>query len=85
MLVKLEAATCGGEETEPSEDAAGQGNFPAEGAEWVELLVREMISATSVDDARGRATRVLENLEKSINSRVGAEAAESFHKVWNDF
>ncbi|KAI5660478.1 hypothetical protein M9H77_29271 [Catharanthus roseus] len=74
------AATCGGEETEPSEDAAGQGNFPAEGAEWVELLVREMISATSVDDARGRATRVLENLEKSINSRVGAEAAESFHK-----
>lgn len=52
-----------------------------EGAEWVELLVREMRSATSMDDARSRATRVLESLEKSISLRATAEAAQSFHKV----
>ena len=52
-----------------------------EGAEWVELLLREMQSATSTDDARYRATRVLESLEKSISVRASAEAAQSVHKV----
>ncbi|KAL1814468.1 hypothetical protein ACET3Z_017042 [Daucus carota] len=51
-----------------------------EGAEWVELLLREMQSATSTDDARYRATRVLESLEKSISVRASAEAAQSVHK-----
>ncbi|CDO98166.1 unnamed protein product [Coffea canephora] len=62
------------------EDASTQSNIPVDGAEWVELFVREMMSATSIDDARSRASRVLESLERSISARVGAEAAESFTK-----
>ncbi|XP_070033934.1 uncharacterized protein [Nicotiana tomentosiformis] len=48
-------------------------------SEWVELFVREMMSATSIDDARARASRVLESLEKSISSG-SAEAAQNFQK-----
>jgi len=55
-------------------------NLPSSGEEWVELFVREMTSATSIEDARSRATAVLELLEKSISERAGAEAAQSFHK-----
>lgn len=39
------------------------------------------MSATSVDDARARATRVLESLERSISVHAGAAAAENVHKV----
>ncbi|XP_057741235.1 uncharacterized protein LOC130958956 [Arachis stenosperma] len=49
-------------------------NLPKDGAEWVEFFVREMMVATSVDDARARAARMLEALEKSISARVSAEA-----------
>lgn len=63
-----------------SEGPPLQSNLPADGAEWVELLVREMTSATSVDDARARATRVLEILEQSISVHAGAEAAQNIHK-----
>ncbi|KAK1358201.1 CUE domain-containing protein [Heracleum sosnowskyi] len=57
-----------------------QDTVQLEGAEWVELLVREMQSATSTDDARSRATRVLESLEKSISARARAEVAQGVHK-----
>lgn len=40
-----------------------------------------MMSATSVDDARARATRVLESLEQSISVYAGAKAAENVQKV----
>ncbi|XP_009783195.1 uncharacterized protein [Nicotiana sylvestris] len=63
-----------------SEGPSLQNNLPADGAEWVELLVREMMSATSIDDARARATRVLESLEQSISAHAGAGAAQSVHK-----
>lgn len=62
------------------EDPSAENNFPADGAEWVECLVREMMTATSIDDARARATRLLESFEKCISSRAGAEAAQNFHK-----
>lgn len=55
-------------------------NIPKSGAEWVELFVTEMTSATSIDDARLRAMRVLETLEKSISKRAAGEAAETLHK-----
>ncbi|XP_059635145.1 uncharacterized protein LOC132277320 isoform X2 [Cornus florida] len=55
-------------------------NLPMDGAEWVELLVREMMSASNVDDARGRASRVLEVLEKSIRARATSEAVQSFQQ-----
>ncbi|KAL6006259.1 hypothetical protein ACLOJK_040305 [Asimina triloba] len=51
-------------------------NLPANGSEWVELLMREMTNASNMDDARARASRVLEVLQKSILDRAGTEAAE---------
>nr|XP_027093763.1 uncharacterized protein LOC113714168 [Coffea arabica] len=42
--------------------------LPVDGAGWVELLVQEMMKATSIEDARSRATKVLESLEKSISA-----------------
>ncbi|XP_016511206.1 uncharacterized protein LOC107828424 [Nicotiana tabacum] len=63
-----------------SEGPPLQNNLPADGAEWVELLVQEMMSATSIDDARARATRVLESLEQSISVHAGAGAAQNIHK-----
>uniref|UniRef100_A0A3Q7JAD1 CUE domain-containing protein n=1 Tax=Solanum lycopersicum TaxID=4081 RepID=A0A3Q7JAD1_SOLLC len=73
--------------TEPaaqSEDPSAENNFPANGVEWVDCFVREMMTATSIDDARDRATRLLESLEKCISSRAGAEAAQNFHKRKDD-
>ncbi|TXG69388.1 hypothetical protein EZV62_004323 [Acer yangbiense] len=63
-----------------SEKQSDQNKLPVDGAEWVDLLVREMMSATSMDDAKSRASRVLEILEKSIMARPGDEAAQSFEK-----
>ncbi|GAB2293632.1 hypothetical protein Dimus_027845 [Dionaea muscipula] len=62
-------------------DPANQNTLPADGAQWVEWLVREMLSATSLDDAHARAARLLEMLEKSINTRARVEAAETYQKV----
>ncbi|PRQ29028.1 hypothetical protein RchiOBHm_Chr5g0009411 [Rosa chinensis] len=42
--------------------------------EWVELFVREMSSATSVDDAKARTAKALEVFEQWISSRTAAEA-----------
>ncbi|KAJ7565414.1 hypothetical protein O6H91_02G059400 [Diphasiastrum complanatum] len=43
-----------------------------EGTEWVEHLVREMMHASDLDDARNRATRALEAFEKTLSCRAGA-------------
>ncbi|XP_042057375.1 uncharacterized protein LOC121801950 [Salvia splendens] len=64
----------------PLQQPQTQDNLPADGAEWVDLFVREMMSATSIDDARLRVSRILEGLEKSISSRASVEAAQSSHK-----
>eukprot|EP00268_Persea_americana_P050746 TRINITY_DN5543_c0_g1_i5.p1 TRINITY_DN5543_c0_g1~~TRINITY_DN5543_c0_g1_i5.p1 ORF type:complete len:281 (+),score=75.68 TRINITY_DN5543_c0_g1_i5:184-1026(+) len=66
-----------------SEDAAAQNNLPTHGSEWVELLVSEMMNASDMDGAKGRASRVLEAFEKSVASRASAEAAEHFHQKEN--
>ncbi|PKI32002.1 uncharacterized protein LOC116199372 [Punica granatum] len=50
------------------------------GAEWVKAFVNQMMSSTTLEDARARATNALEVLERSISTRVGAEAIKSFHK-----
>ncbi|KAK6915066.1 Ubiquitin system component CUE [Dillenia turbinata] len=63
-----------------SENPAVPNIVAMDGAEWVELFVKEMMSSSSLDDARARATRVLESLEKTISARAGAEAAQSFQK-----
>lgn len=62
------------------QDSLNPNTLPADGNGWVELFVREMMSASSMEDARARAARVLEVLEKSIRARAGAEAAENFQK-----
>ncbi|CAN6872432.1 unnamed protein product [Brassica oleracea] len=46
-----------------------------ESTEWVEFFVREMMSASNMNDAKDRASRALEALEKSIKARAGADAA----------
>ncbi|KAH7659949.1 UBA-like protein [Dioscorea alata] len=79
---------------EPPNEGSVNGNFgdvttgissvpialPTDGPEWVDLFVREMMSANNVDDARARASRVLEVLEKSIMARVTSEAMQNFEK-----
>lgn len=68
-------------EVSATDDLSGQNNLPTQGADWVELFVREMMSASNMDDAKARASRVLEVLEKSICARATTEAAQSFHQV----
>ncbi|MBA0865705.1 hypothetical protein Goshw_014659 [Gossypium schwendimanii] len=51
-----------------------------DGSDWVELFVREMLNASNIDDARARASRALEVLEKSICARAGAKVAQNFHQ-----
>eukprot|EP00262_Sarcandra_glabra_P016893 TRINITY_DN562_c0_g5_i2.p1 TRINITY_DN562_c0_g5~~TRINITY_DN562_c0_g5_i2.p1 ORF type:complete len:278 (-),score=58.28 TRINITY_DN562_c0_g5_i2:191-1024(-) len=62
-----------------SEDTSAPENLPTDGSEWVELFVKEMMNASDMDDARSRASRVLQVLEKSIVVRTGA-ATENCHK-----
>lgn len=71
-----------------TQDSSAEETLSIDGAEWVELFVREMMSASNMDDAKARAARALEALEKSILARVGAEASRNFHQVaifvvWN--
>ncbi|KAF3953575.1 hypothetical protein CMV_020999 [Castanea mollissima] len=55
-------------------------NLPMEGVEWIELFVREMACASSMDDAKARATRLLEILERSISSCACAKATQNVHE-----
>ncbi|KAH9653318.1 CUE domain-containing protein [Citrus sinensis] len=72
-------ATTNGEVPSPDDPSASK-VFQLDGPEWVELFVREMMSSSNIDDARARASRALEILEKSICARASAEAAQSFHQ-----
>lgn len=51
-----------------------------DGTEWVELFVREMMNASDMKDAKDRAARALEALEKSINARAGPETMQSLQQ-----
>ncbi|XP_014515016.1 uncharacterized protein LOC106772902 [Vigna radiata var. radiata] len=64
----------------PEDQPTLNNHLPADGAEWIEFFVREMMVATSVDDARARAARMLEVLEKSISERARAEATDALQK-----
>ena len=68
-------------EVTPGEEQSAPQNPPMDGNDWVELFVREMMSSSNVDDARARASRVLEVLERSICARASTEATQSFHQV----
>ncbi|XP_072963141.1 uncharacterized protein [Typha angustifolia] len=55
-------------------------NIPTDGSGWVDLFVREISTASNLADARHRAFKLLEILEKSIVVHTGSGPAESFHK-----
>ncbi|PIA59962.1 hypothetical protein AQUCO_00400678v1 [Aquilegia coerulea] len=74
----LQSMTPNGGDVASSDDQSTLNNLPKDGSEWVELLVREMANACNMDDAKARASRVLEFLETSIRTRAGAKAAENF-------
>ncbi|KAJ3698216.1 hypothetical protein LUZ61_001921 [Rhynchospora tenuis] len=57
-----------------------QNNHPSGASEWVELFVQEMMNASDMDDARSRASRALEALEKSIISSVNVEGMQNVQK-----
>lgn len=63
-----------------AEDPSALQNLSMGGADWVELFVREMMNSSNMDDARDRASRALEALEKSICARATAEAAQNFQQ-----
>jgi len=66
----------------PEDQPTLNNHLPVDGAEWIDFFVREMMVATSVDDARARAARMLEVLEKSISERARAEATDALQKVF---
>ncbi|XP_027774417.1 uncharacterized protein LOC107025898 isoform X1 [Solanum pennellii] len=51
-----------------------------ERTEWVELFVREMTSASNIDDAKARASLALEAFEKSICARATEAATRNFQQ-----
>ncbi|KAL3535892.1 hypothetical protein ACH5RR_004353 [Cinchona calisaya] len=62
------------------QDVSASENLSMDKGEWVEHFVREMMSASNTDDAKARASRALEVLEKSIRVHATAEAAQSFQQ-----
>lgn len=54
--------------------------LPTEGSEWVNVLVNEMTHASNMDDAKTRASKVLELLEKNISERANADAIQRFQE-----
>lgn len=68
-------------EVSGSDDPAAGLKYPTSGAEWVELFVIEMMNASNMDDAKSRASRMLEALEKSICARASAETERNIHQV----
>ncbi|KAK9037179.1 hypothetical protein V6N11_022100 [Hibiscus sabdariffa] len=65
----------------PAKEQTAPEVLSMDGSNWVELFVREMMSASNIDDARVRASRALEVLEKSICAQAGAEVAQNFYQV----
>ncbi|CAL9241401.1 unnamed protein product [Arabidopsis halleri] len=68
------------EESSAETDAVSGGNPPTSGDDWVELLVREVLQSSGTDDAKVRAARVLEALEKMLSARAREEAAKKFQE-----
>ncbi|CAN6564102.1 unnamed protein product [Malus baccata var. baccata] len=80
VQLQSQSAVATNGEVAVTDDSSVQNNLPKDGAEWVELVVREMMSASNMDDAKARASRVLEALEKSISACATTEVAQSFRQ-----
>ncbi|OMO75707.1 hypothetical protein COLO4_25935 [Corchorus olitorius] len=59
--------------------SAGTQNLPVDGAERADFFVRELASCTSMEEAKARASRMLDNLENSIKN-AAQESAQNLHK-----
>lgn len=55
------------EDVEDMRSTSDYGNT-SESSKWVDLFVHEMMNARDIDDARGRAARILEAFEQSITA-----------------
>ncbi|XP_060210067.1 uncharacterized protein LOC132636970 isoform X1 [Lycium barbarum] len=73
------AATTNGQTT-PAVNSSAAKVVHMEATEWVELFVGEMMSASNIDDAKARASRALEVLEKSICAHATEATASSFQQ-----
>ncbi|XP_052727571.1 uncharacterized protein LOC108342670 isoform X2 [Vigna angularis] len=73
-------ATLQSQEVSASEDPVTGQNYPTNGAEWVELFVKEMMNASNMNDAKARASKMLEALEKSICMRTSVETERNFQQ-----
>ncbi|KAI3892553.1 hypothetical protein MKX03_021194 [Papaver bracteatum] len=60
---------------EASQHALHQDGLPENGSGWVDLFVRDITSASNVDDAKARASKLLEVLRKSIRCDASMEVA----------
>jgi len=76
---KAEELAAGGAATQETDAVCG-GNPPTSGDDWVELLVREVLQSSGTDDAKVRAARVLEALEKMLSARAREEAGNKFQE-----
>lgn len=70
-----------GDATPPMTGPCAAKQLPMDSTEWVELFVREMMSASNIEDAKARASRALEVLEKSIYAFAREAASHSLQQV----
>ncbi|KAM7254348.1 hypothetical protein ACFE04_032030 [Oxalis oulophora] len=73
--------------TQQDSDFVGNGgnipvqiNTPKSGGEWVDFFVKELMSVTSMDDAKARTSMMLEGLEKSIRTSAGEEFEQRYNE-----
>ncbi|XP_056693103.1 uncharacterized protein [Spinacia oleracea] len=69
-----------GDEGGSTRDPLLSENLPIDGAQWVDLFVKEMSTASDVEDAKIRASRALQAFEKTICARAKADAAQNFQQ-----
>ncbi|KAJ0989498.1 hypothetical protein J5N97_007854 [Dioscorea zingiberensis] len=64
----------------PENPSAAPVTLPTDGSQWVDLFLKEMMTAADLADARARTSRVLDVLENSIMARVSSEAIQNIQK-----
>ncbi|XP_044948117.1 uncharacterized protein LOC123397644 [Hordeum vulgare subsp. vulgare] len=64
----------------PVGSVLGAENLQSGITQWVEILMNEMASASNSDDAKARASIVLEAYEKSTSSCIRTEAMQKYQK-----
>ncbi|XP_031107070.1 uncharacterized protein LOC116011800 [Ipomoea triloba] len=68
-----------GEVTPPKDPSTAKEHL-IDSAEWVERFVQEMMISSNVDDAKARASRALEVLERSIYGHAAEAAVQCFQQ-----